>query len=341
MARSQVYDACYHGCANDCDDPNFACNACQRTMQAGAACDGNKMWNWKDADRYPASCLTTIARNMMGDALEQLKKSYRNQYALIVLTVLGGVLGAVITYIVWRRLTMTKAERREQKMNKKAKRASLGHPASCRSSSSSSSSSSSAHSRAGSGSRPGTSSSGGSGSGIGKKAAMTAVLGLIGGAKPAQAYACTGRDMTWNQYFVSPVNGNTGSNVAILGVVHGWFRNCNDKRDCVKRCTDTCGTDSSGHKSCRNSCSDDCHTTTVTDRMPKQYVDDIVPRVRACGFTTVDSLASADMAGLTVRVANANIERNHWVRISVNSLNATRPDETDEMILAEGGMTFC
>ncbi|KAK3395054.1 hypothetical protein B0H63DRAFT_462592 [Podospora didyma] len=376
LARTQAYDACYHGCANDCDDPNFAYNACQRTAQTGlgALCDANRMWNWADADRYPQQCLVAVAKALMGDALEDKKKSYRGQFGLIALTIVGGIVGAVVTYFLWKRFSMTEAERAEKKARKNAEKAggavdeekfqmkrpstwkmprpkkkhssggggdggsrhSSERPGS-RQSAASSSSSSSNHSRAISGgggnSRPG--SSGSAGSGNGKKAtAVAAVLGLIGGAKPANAYACTGRDMAWNQYFVAPANNTLSNSLPISGVIHGWFSNCNDRRDCVKRCTDSCTTDSSGRKSCRKTnCSDDCHTTTTTDRLPKQYVDDVTPRVRACGFTTVDSLSSADMARLTVRIANANMERNLWVRISVNALNATRADRTDEMVM--------
>jgi len=48
-ARTKAYDVCYHGCDDDCNDPDYAWNACARTALAnvtGVVCDGARMWNW-------------------------------------------------------------------------------------------------------------------------------------------------------------------------------------------------------------------------------------------------------------------------------------------------------
>src|SRR5271170_7273346 len=101
IARTEVYDACYYGC-NDCYDTDWAYNACKMTARAnvtGVICDGNLMWNW--AARYPTECLKAVGEFYKADALSKLKQTYRNQLAVIILTVLAGIIGAVITCKIW------------------------------------------------------------------------------------------------------------------------------------------------------------------------------------------------------------------------------------------------
>ncbi|KAK3332625.1 hypothetical protein B0T19DRAFT_398376 [Cercophora scortea] len=253
-ARSQVYDACYLGCT-DCSDPSYAYNACQRTAQLGAACDGTKMWNW--ADRYPDSCLDAMGQILMGDRLNAVKQGYRNQLAIIILTVLGGVVGGIIAYMLWRRMTTTKAQRHHSKRKK--------------SSSSSTTSSSNSHHTSSSTPRKGR-----------WAVFATAFLGLFA-PKGASAYACTGRDTVWSQPFTS-----TNSSLALSGVVHGWFSNCYDKQDCHRTCTNVCTTSSSsGKRTCSDKCSQTCTTRTYTDHKPKYYVDAILPGIEAWGLMRV------------------------------------------------------
>jgi len=48
-ARTKAYDVCYFSCTDNCNDVNYAWNACARTALAnvtGIQCDGAKMWNW-------------------------------------------------------------------------------------------------------------------------------------------------------------------------------------------------------------------------------------------------------------------------------------------------------
>jgi hypothetical protein len=100
-ARTQAYEPCYDGC-DDCDDPDWAYNACAMTASVnvtGVICDGNLMWNW--VERYPLECLQALGEIYQADALSQLKQSYRNQFAVIIITVLAGVFVAVVTYKIW------------------------------------------------------------------------------------------------------------------------------------------------------------------------------------------------------------------------------------------------
>ncbi|KAK0615375.1 hypothetical protein B0T17DRAFT_620163 [Bombardia bombarda] len=343
-ARTQAYDACYLGC-NDCSDPSFAFNACQVTASVQSQvtgrviCDGNKMWNWAAADRYPDQCLDAIGKILMGTALDSLKKSYRNQLAIIVLTVLGGVVGGIITYFLWRRFTVSKEDREAAKHKRKV----TWRPSTWRQQKPSTSnettpsdittveaqtpnlkpahrtstSSISSHSRT----RPSSPKTQNR-----FKVFYLAFLGLFS-AKTASAYSCIGHgNPSYDQHFIS--TNRTAAAGVITGVVHGWLSNCYDRQDCTKTCSNSCSTDSSGKKTCKDSCSNKCVTRSYADRRPQQYVEDVLPRVRACGFETV----AGTTGSTTTRLANANLERTLWVRIEVSGLNVTRKDETDEAV---------
>ncbi|KAK4151881.1 hypothetical protein C8A00DRAFT_35451 [Chaetomidium leptoderma] len=351
-ARTNAYDACYHGC-NDCSDPSFAYNACQVTARAsvkGVICAGDDMWNWAVADKYPEACLKAVAQILMGEELERVKQSYRNQLAIIILTVLGGVVGGVMTYLLWRCLTTSKAQREAKKASsqqtkpeqekwsirrpgtwKKRNHAhtTIERPESRRSRSSSapshqsSSSASSSSSSRQSQPRPSLSS-----------LLTAASLTALATSNSAHAYPCTGHDPARNQLFVSP-------NSTVSGLLDGWLSDCSNRQDCVRRCTtNSCSTSSSGgqrscsSKSCTNT---DCRTVVTTTRTPKDYVDAMVPRVEGCGFTMVDALSGGG-GSVAERVGNARLEKDWWVRVTVNGLNVTRRDETDEMVLCLHGI---
>lgn len=101
VARRNIYDACYFGCA-DCSDPSFAYNACATSAGlnvAGVVCDGRVMWNWKD--RYPAACLRVAGEVYRRESLRDVERKHRSRFALIILTVLGGVVGERVTYDVF------------------------------------------------------------------------------------------------------------------------------------------------------------------------------------------------------------------------------------------------
>ncbi|KAK0617501.1 hypothetical protein B0T14DRAFT_271018 [Immersiella caudata] len=315
-AHYDVYDACYNGCTS-CDDPNFAFNACKTTAQAivkGVNCDGNLMWNWRVEHRYPDACLSAVAVILMGEALERLKQSYRRQYGLIALTVVAGLVAGLLVYKLVRYATMTPSQRR-------AKHSDLGQSAKkFGKSAAKAAAKGAARSRR----------SGGGGGGSSKKI-FGALLGLLAaprGAKAVTLYPCTGLDPAWYQFFASPDG-------AIAGVVHGWFSECRDRRDCHKTCKNVCTTNSSGTRTCKDKCTDSCKTVVVTERPPKVFVERMMPKVRACGFQMRDA---PDGKQLATRIGNAGIEKNYWVRISVNGLNVTKADQTDKMVMCLHGI---
>ena len=284
-ARTQVYDPCYLGCADDCSSPDYAWNACQRTASLGPGwwCDANAMWNW--AERYPPACLAAMGDVLRGEALKRLKQSYRNQLAVVILTVLAGAVGARVTY----RLVRGCAGKREGK----AALARVNPP-------------------------PYREKAPRAGRRRRMKLLLAGFLGVF--TRKAHAYACTGRAPSADQFFASP-------NGTVRGVVHGWFSNCYDTTYCDTTCSDSC--DWKG--SCSSSCSQSCYTVTYTDKDPARFVRDAARRVQGCGFLLVADGAAGGRTG--TRVANARIERDWWVRISVNGYNVTRPDETDQMVL--------
>lgn len=347
-ARDEVYNACYFGC-DDCADPSFAFNACQKTAQAkvkGLVCDGNLMWNWRGDDKFPDSCLVEVGKILMGDALQDLKSSYRNRLAMIILTVLAGVVGGAITFFLVRRFTRSKSARQAEKTRKpaltrswrpntsrKEKPPKSTHHSSppddnqltdIRSSSQSPARRSRSSSRSSSNSRRG-------GNGRRGFRFFAAFLALFSHSKPAHAYACTGHDIAWNQFFVMNPTPTTGAKgPAISGIIHGWLSNCYDKDDCRQDCHQTCKT-VDGKNQCSDSCTKRCTKKTYTDRDPKSYVDVVIPKVKACGFQLVDALGGNGV--VNQRVANGNIERNLWVKISVNGFNVTSGDKTDSGIM--------
>ncbi|KAI1264216.1 hypothetical protein F5Y18DRAFT_437034 [Xylariaceae sp. FL1019] len=111
----EVYDACYLGC-HDCADAAYSYKACLKTASFQTpdmdfVCDGTKIWNW--VNRYPETCLRAGGEHYRLEALEALKHSYVNQWALIILTILGGILGGFGVYILWRRITARMRARAE------------------------------------------------------------------------------------------------------------------------------------------------------------------------------------------------------------------------------------
>lgn len=105
-ARTEGYDACYYGCDN-CHNLTMAYKACWKTAQAvvpGVPCAGIDMWNWASRDRYPAPCLRVLGDIYRADELAKKKLALHGEYALIILTVLAGLVGALVVYSVWPRL---------------------------------------------------------------------------------------------------------------------------------------------------------------------------------------------------------------------------------------------
>ncbi|KXX78217.1 hypothetical protein MMYC01_205059 [Madurella mycetomatis] len=61
-----------------------------------------------------------------------------------------------------------------------------------------------------------------------------------------------------------------------------------------------------------------------------EYVDAVLPRIRACGFRLVNALPGGTSAG--ERIGNTGLESGLWVKLSVGGFNVTRWDETDDAV---------
>lgn len=316
-ARTKAYDPCYFGC-NDCNNPSYAFDACAKTATAnltGVICDGNRIWNWKD--RYPIECLQALGEVYKAEALEALKKRHRNQLAIIILTLLAGLIGGWVTYRLWNRMMQRRKRRAEDmkltssewprlsdakpRRTVKTTTESLGLP------------------------ENGNRALPGKGRRAGQVKTLFSSSLAFQGLRRASAYACAGYDEPHNQYFVN-------SNHTIFGVVRGWLSDCYDVTTCSTTCTPSCFTVGTAHGGsstrCRSDCHTTCHTHTYSKRAPIAYVNDVVPRIMACGF----QLERAAEEIVNLRVANAAIEKNLWVKISVNGYNVTSVMDTDEMV---------
>lgn len=294
IARTEAYDACYYGC-NDCGRTDWAYNACKMTARAnvtGVICDGNLMWNW--AARYPTECLEAVGELYKAEALRKLKQTYRNQLALIILTVLAGIIGAVITCKIWS-CTAARCQARPRS------RPSSG-PSRYQAADNEPSPPPHFPPRM----------RGGAGRSAGRIALITTAFASI--VSRSRAYPCTGHGPIADQYFIN-------ANKTLYGVVHGWLSDCYDY---TCGCTTFCW--GMGGDSCGRSCSTTCSTCTASNTAPIKYVNAILGHVKACGFELMDVVDG----GVNMRVANPLIEKKWWVKISVNKFNLT--DVTDPSI---------
>lgn len=312
-ARTRAYDACYFGC-DDCDDPQYAFKACQKTASAnvtGILCDGAQMWNWKD--RYPIECLQALGVQYQKAALKAKKQSYRNQLALIILTILAGLIGAILVYL-W--LEHRQSVRARQKKHSDRRYGQAPTPPSYTPTPPPSYGSKEVNSISPSHDQRSK--------GTWRRLFTFQWLALFGLFRTAHGYACTGHNPVSNQYFVN-------DNHTIFGVVHGWLSNCYQVQECTTSCTTSCsgggGSSGSGY-SCSTSCSESCWFVTYTDHAPEDYVNYTLPAIEACGFGLVDAVEG----DTNVRVANPGIERLHWVSISVNGYNVTDLNATNDQI---------
>jgi hypothetical protein len=296
-ARTDAYDACYYGC-NDCDDVDWAYNACQMTARArvtGVICDGNLMWNW--AERYPIDCLQAVGEFYKADALRSLKQSYRNQLAVIILTILAGIIGAVVTYKIWGCVVVrSKAQVHTRSSYHQAavQRSNLL----CYSAPMKKNTSRSA----------------------GRIALLiTAFATLIGRSK---AFPCTGYGADADQYFIN-------ANKTVYGVVHGWFSDCYYYSCGCRRQYrrqgggggSGSGSGPGGGSSSSASNGGGCAPSTCTgyDKSPIDFVNATLKHVKDCGFELADEVDG----DVNMRIANSMIEKNWWVKISVNRFNMT------------------
>jgi hypothetical protein len=295
QARTEDYDPCYLGCAY-CTDTEYSYNACLRTASIlsgdpSITCDGTRIWNWMD--RYPVACLTARGEHYRNVKLEALKQDYRNQLAIITLTVLGGLIGGLVVYAYWMRKTAKMRERAQAA-------ASLfwpdwrRHEARVR-----------RHNRI-----------------------KTAFFGLLPVfMKRTNAYLCS------NGAPASTYLTNTNQTISVnaRGWLSDCYDETHCKQvwdysrpNCLTLdCWD-------GHYlvpdcSIRKCIVESCQTTTYVRKAPLDFVDAILPHIEQCGFHTPVSRRSA----ANMRLANPGFERNWWVRIDVNGYNVTNPEQTD------------
>jgi hypothetical protein len=293
IARTDAYDACYYGC-NDCYDTSWAYNSCKMTARAnvtGVICDGNLMWNW--AKRYPVECVKAVGEIYKAEALRKLKQTYRNQLAVIILTVLAGIIGGVITCKIWScTAARCQARARSRPSSGPSKYQAAGKepspppyfPPRVR----------------------------GGGRSAGRIALINTAFASI--VSRSRAFPCTGYGPIADQYF-------TNVNKTLYGVVHGWFSDCYHYTcHCITFCSGT------GRNGGVGSCSTTCSTCTASHAAPIRYVNAILGHVKACGF----ELVGAVDGDVNMRVANPLIEKKWWVKISVNKFNVT--DVTDPSI---------
>jgi hypothetical protein len=106
-AKKEDYDPCYYGC-NDCLDTAYAYKACLRTAailigDPSITCDGTKIWNW--ADRYPEACLRARGEYYLQKELRALRNDFQFSLGYIGLPVVGGLVGGVLVYRLWKKTT--------------------------------------------------------------------------------------------------------------------------------------------------------------------------------------------------------------------------------------------
>jgi len=120
LAR-KVYDACYFSCGREiadggwCADPSFAWDACVRIRKGtegvvgreggGVQCDAVKMWNWEERERYPGVCVEGLGEVMKAEVVGRVQWRALDWCALVVVTVLAGVVGAVGVWWAWKRVS--------------------------------------------------------------------------------------------------------------------------------------------------------------------------------------------------------------------------------------------
>ena len=261
-AKTRAYNACYNGC-DDCDDVDFAYNACAKTASVtvpGIVCNASSMWNW--AEKYPQECLRALGEIYRAEALRHAKQHARNRLALIILTVAAGLVGGIITYV----LVGWAASRRERRSPRKV-------------------------------------------------VMVGAMLGL--GVGSTRGFPCMGGKDN-DQYFVN-------ADQTLYGTVHGWVSGCSHY-------TYPCGESCTGWSSISGpTCTTDYCTGISVDEVPSYYVSAAMKRVQQCGFEPVSKLPG----NASIRIANALIERNLWVKVSVNQLNLTQVTDPSIVCLHE------
>lgn len=137
------------------------------------------------------------------------------------------------------------------------------------------------------------------------------------------AYACI-RDPAHDQLFANPAN-------TIYGVIHGWLSNCyTSSSSCGETCTYTTTT-YAGRPSSERDCQTRYCDEPVSDRRPREYVNEAWKLVGPCGFRRVDYVPGV----VDRRIPNPRIEGRLWVKISVGRFNTTLEGGEENGVLDE------
>ncbi|TID27648.1 hypothetical protein E2P81_ATG00406 [Venturia nashicola] len=95
-ARESAYEPCYNGCT-DCLDKEYAFHACKETADVnvpGVICDGNQIWSWQN--RYPEACLEALGETYKAEFKENLLESFELRALLIAVPIVIGLIAFVL-----------------------------------------------------------------------------------------------------------------------------------------------------------------------------------------------------------------------------------------------------
>lgn len=240
------------------------------------------------ANRYPAECLKALGVIYKAEALTKRKHTYRNQLAVIILTVLAGIIGATIIHRLWGRWFPSYPPPQRWPSYPPTYTAS---------------------------SRPPRSKPSRKWPFFWRTVATSTLL------TTSHAYPCWGFSPSSNQYFTST---NTSLSPAISGVIHGYTSSCHQVAYvCGSTCT-TSGSSSSGGGTTTICRPDFCYRDEE-DEKPEFFVNYTTKRVQDCGFRLVEAEEVESEVGM--RVAHPLIERNWRVSIKVDRFNGTEGTE--------------
>ncbi|KAH6663236.1 hypothetical protein B0J14DRAFT_644937 [Halenospora varia] len=336
-ARTEAYDGCYYGCLDiHCNDLDFAYNACRKTALAsniaGVDCDGRSMWNWRD--RYPSICLDALGGIYRNEAVKMKKIRIRNQFVLIILTIIAGLIAGVMVWKVWGCVFgksghelvndispphRDNSEREQQQQQKQLPTPAPSSPTPPAYEEIELQETSTFSSRSQRNTSPPNQRLRSSKLTSNSKWKYTAFLGILAlGAQTAVAEHCWGYGF-YTQHF-------TNHNQTINGTVHGWTGDCTTEYYvCGEMCSST-------------GCVPTFCSTAVLSTKPSEYVWKMGEKMRDCGFVLKGGVvkerkgAGTGVEELGMRVPNPGLERKGRVRVGVSGFNVTTAEETDHAV---------
>lgn len=342
-ARKRAYEPCYNGCAGSVDR-ECAFHACETTANVkvnvtGVICDGNQMWNWQD--RYPDACLEALGGIYKAEAEERLFRSVAWRASLIALPIVVGLI--VFALLCWRCIRYYKRKYATPASTIPLTPITSGLNSGTHVTTSSTiagvTTTTGSRIRAGTpappaylnvGSppprykRPGSQGTS-QGNSIGKSGesnstfrqipAILGIAALFGRASATGGLIC--KDNVTIRHF-------TNANRTIFGDVRGWLASECSEYPC--RCRDVKCPPSQGRIVKPSKCEQKCDKCTRYTTGSLEFVDRIKPKVGLCEFEFIHgSVGEAPW-----RVANAMIEKNWLVTISLNTFNVS--GETDGQV---------